>query len=100
MKCKEQFRLSRNQPSEEGTVSLPKHRVAVSTDSSCTQTDPIQDKGFGVSSYLLQLNGQPMKLLFRFYSSGGKWINTFRTMKDLGKKCQNLAKGWSITKKN
>lgn len=49
-KCKEQMRLVRQQPSEDGTIiSLPKRGVTVSTESAAVQTDPIADKGFGVS---------------------------------------------------
>jgi chromosome segregation ATPase len=48
-KCKEQLRLLRYRPNEEGTVSLPKPRVSIVVESISIQTDPIADKGFGVS---------------------------------------------------
>lgn len=51
LKCKEQLRLSRYRENEEGTVSLPKTR-SVATSSTFAQTDPIADKGFGVSAVL------------------------------------------------
>jgi len=51
MKCKEQLRLTRHRGSDEATVNLPKPRVSVSTEAAATQTDPISDKGFGVSIY-------------------------------------------------
>ena len=62
--------MFRHGPSEEGTVALPKDRVSVATESVCLQTDPIADKGFGVSLlYTLFFEKSKLfSLIFVYYS--------------------------------
>jgi hypothetical protein len=38
--------------------------------------------------------------LYLIYSSVGKWISTFQTTKDCGKKSQKSVKEWNFIKKN
>ena len=66
-KCKEELRLTRFRSVEDGTVNIqPKIRPCDHVDVQM-QTDPISDKGFGVSRSTASLNSLSLEFIAVIY---------------------------------